>query len=302
MYFDSHTLAFSDGAFIKAAEAGTNLLGQSLHYGFAVFEGIRAYNTPHGPRIFKAAEHYERLHYSAKAIGLPLAYSVEELTAITYELLERNGLTDAYIRPLVYAADPFMGLTAPATSNLYMAAWGWGKLLGAKSLRLMVSPYQRPNPRAVPIEAKVSGHYVNSIMASTHARAQGYDEALLLDMNGFVAEGPGANFFYEKGGVLYTAPSGSILKGITRATIIELAKEVGIPVYEQFYKPDALAEADAAFMTGTAAEVVGVAGVDAWSFPRPFEESLGGLLAKQYKALVTGQQTQRVQELQTATG
>ena len=173
MYFDSHTLAFSDGAFIQAAAADTNLLSQSLHYGYAVFEGIRAYHTPQGPRIFKAAEHYERLHYSARAIGLPLAYSVEELTAITYELLERNGLTNAYIRPLVYAAEPFMGLTAPATSNLYMAAWGWDKLLGSKSLRLMISPYQRPNPRAVPIEAKVSGHYVNTIMASTHARAPG---------------------------------------------------------------------------------------------------------------------------------
>ncbi len=302
MYFDSNTLAFSDGAFIKAETAGTNLLGQSLHYGYAVFEGIRAYNTPKGPRIFKAAEHYERLHYSAKAIGLPLHYSVEELTSRSYELLERNGLTDAYIRPLVYAGDPFMGLTAPAKSNLYMAAWAWGKLLGTKSLRLMISPYQRPNPKAVPIEAKVSGHYVNSIMASTHARSQGYDEALLLDMNGYVAEGPGANFFYEQAGALYTAPTGSILKGITRATIIELAREAGIPVYEQFYKPEALSAASAAFMTGTAAEVVGVAAVNAWEFPRPFEESIGGFLAKQYKALVTGQQVSKTELFQSVAG
>ncbi|WP_224997305.1 branched-chain amino acid transaminase [Cesiribacter sp. SM1] len=287
MYFNSNTLAFSDGAFIKAQDAGCNLHSQSLHYGFSVFEGIRAYKTPAGTQVFKAKEHYERLHYSAKAIGLPLQYSVEELTAITYQLLELNGLQDAYIRPLVYAADAHMSLTAPAASNVFMAAWDWPKLLGNKMLRLMVSPYQRPNPKAVPLEAKVSGHYVNSIMASSHAKAQGYDEALLLDMNGYVAEGPGANFFYEKRGELFTAPCGSILRGITRNTIIELAQEAGITVHEQYFTPDALKDAEGAFMTGTAAEVAGVASVNSYSFNRPFAETLGGMLAARYQALVT---------------
>ncbi|AHM63500.1 branched-chain amino acid aminotransferase [Flammeovirgaceae bacterium 311] len=288
MYFTSNTLAFSDGEFIKAKDSHCNLHSQSLHYGFAVFEGIRAYKTPTGTQVFKAKEHYERLHYSARAIGLPLAYSVEELTAITYQLLELNQLQDAYIRPLVFAADPHMSLTAPLGSNLFMAAWEWPKLLGSNMLRLMVSPYQRPNPKAVPLEAKVSGHYVNSIMASSHAKAQGYDEALLLDMNGYVAEGPGANFFYEKGGELYTAPAGSILRGITRSTILELAREAGITVHEQFFTPDALKLAEGAFMTGTAAEVAGVASVNEYSFNRPFADTIGGMLAIRYKELVTG--------------
>lgn len=291
MYFNSNTLAFLDGQFVKAEQATGNLLGQSLHYGYSVFEGIRSYKTAAGTQIFKAKEHYERLHYSAQAIGLPLTYSVEELVEITYQLLEANKLSDAYIRPLVFAGEPFMGLTAPAKSNVYIAAWAWGKLLGNKSLRLMVSPYQRPNPKAVPIEAKVSGHYANSIMASTHARTEGYDEALLLDMKGYVAEGPGANFFYEKEGALYTAPVGSILRGITRATIIELAKDAGIEVYERFFTPDALKEASGAFMTGTAAEVVGVASVNEWEFKRPFDETIGGFLADRYKANVTGSLT-----------
>ena len=288
MYFNSKSLAFLDGQFLKAEEANGSLLGQSLHYGYAVFEGIRAYQTPQGTQIFKARAHYERLKYSAEAIGLPFTYSIDELVEISYQLLDLNGLSNAYIRPMVFSAEPFMGLTAPAESNLYMAAWGWDKLLGSKALRLQVSPYQRPNPKAVPIEAKVSGHYANSIMASTHARKQGYDEALLLDMNGFVAEGPGANFFYEKGGALYTAPGGSILRGITRATIIELAEEAGIQVHEQFFTPEALKEAEGAFMTGTAAEVVGVASVNEWEFAKPYSQTIGAFLADRYQALVTG--------------
>ncbi|EMR02045.1 branched-chain amino acid transaminase [Cesiribacter andamanensis] len=288
MYFSSTTLAYIDGDFIKADGAQSTLYSQSLHYGYAVFEGIRAYNTPQGPRVFKAREHYERLHYSCQAIGLPLHQSVAELTGITYQLLERNGLQDAYIRPLVFAAEPHMGLTTPASSSLFMAAWAWGKYLGDKSLRLLVSPYQRPNPKAVPLEAKVAGHYVNSIIASSHAKAQGYDEALLLDGEGFVAEGPGANFFFEKGGELYTAPAGSILRGITRNTIVELAREAGIRVREEFFTPDALKEATGAFMTGTAVEVVGVASVNEQQFSKPFSETLGGYIAERYQALVRG--------------
>lgn len=288
MYYSSNTLAFLDGDFVKADQSKSTLYSQSLHYGYAVFEGIRAYNTPMGIQVFKAKEHYERLHYSCQSIGLPLAYSVEELTEITYQLLERNGLRDAYIRPLVFAAEPHMGLTTPASSSLFMAAWAWDKYLGDKSLRLMVSPYERPNPKAVPIEAKVSGHYVNSIIASSHAKSLGYDEALLLDQSGYVAEGPGANFFYEKEGELYTAPAGSILRGITRSTIIELARESGIRVREEFFTPEALKEASGAFMTGTAVEVVGVASINEHSFTRPFSETIGAYLAERYKDLVSG--------------
>jgi branched-chain amino acid aminotransferase len=289
MYFDNSTLVFLDGEFIPAEQATCGAYAQSLHYGYAVFEGIRAYSTPQGTRIFKAREHYERLHYSCRAIGLPLNYSVEELTEISYDLLAKNNLSDAYIRPLAFAATPHMTLTTPAAGNLLMAVWHWGKYLGNQSLRLTISPYERPNPKAVPIEAKVSGHYANSIIASSEAKGRGFDEALLLDMNGFVAEGPGANFFVEKDGELFTAPGGSILRGITRNTIIDLAREAGITVTERFFKPEELRGATGAFMTGTAAEVIGVASVDDVVFNTPFEQTLGAQLAASYSALVTGQ-------------
>ena len=288
MYFNSDTLAFVDGEFVKADEAQVGAYAQSLHYGYAVFEGIRSYATSSGTQIFKAREHYERLHYSCRSIGLPFNYSIEELTDITYQLLEKNNLADAYIRPLVYAATPNMTLKHATSSNLLIAVWDWGKYLGDQSLRLTISPYQRPNPNAVPIEAKVSGHYVNSIIASSEAKGRGYDEALLLDMNGYVAEGPGANFFFEKNGELFTAPQGSILRGITRNTIIDLAREAGISVTEKFFKPEELQGATGAFYTGTAAEVVGIATIDELEFSTPFSETLGAQLAERYRALVTG--------------
>ena len=288
MYFNSDTLAYVDGEFVKADEAQVGVYAQSLHYGYAVFEGIRAYATPGGTQIFKAREHYERLQYSCRSIGLPFTYSVDELTDITYRLLEVNNLADAYIRPLVYAGTPNMTLKHASTSNLLIAVWDWGKYLGDQSLRLSISPYQRPNPKAVPIEAKVSGHYVNSIIASSEAKGRGYDEALLLDMNGYVAEGPGANFFFERDGELFTAPQGSILRGITRNTIIDLAREAGISVTEKFFTPAELEGATGAFYTGTAAEVVGIAAIDELEFSTPFSETLGAQLAERYRALVTG--------------
>ncbi|RAK65191.1 branched-chain amino acid transaminase [Hymenobacter edaphi] len=289
MYFTSHTVAFLDGEFIPAEQATVGAYAQSLHYGYAVFEGIRAYHTPAGTRIFKPREHFERFHYSCQAIGLPLSYSVEELTEISYRLLELNQLQDAYIRPLAFAGAPNMSLKCPPAGNLLMAVWDWGKYLGDQSLRLTISPYERPNPKAVPIEAKVAGHYANSIIASTEAKSRGFDEALLLDMHGNVAEGPGANFFFERDGELFTPPAGSILRGITRNTIIDLAREAGIRVTETFFRPEELRTATGAFMTGTAAEVVGVAAIDDLVFDTPFADTLGAALARRYTALVTGQ-------------
>ena len=160
--------------------------------------------------------------------------------------------------------------------------------MGDKTLRLTISSYQRPNPKALPIESKCSGLYANSIVASTEAKLKGFDEALLLDSNGNIAEGPGANFFLEKNGVLYTPPAGNILPGITRKTIIELADYLNIPLKEQHLKPSDLKDADGAFYTGTAAEVVGISLVDDIKFKKEYSETLGANLAKQYTDLVTG--------------
>jgi len=288
MYFDNDSTVFINGEFLKAKDAACSMYAQSLHYGYATFEGIRAYQTPEGTQMFKGKEHYERLKCSCDLVNLPLSYSVDELVTATYELLKKNKLKEAYIRPLIYAADPNMSLKAPDKSDVFICAWEWGKYLGDQTLRLMISSFQRPNPKALSMEAKCSGQYVNSIVASTEAKQKGFDEALLLDLNGNIAEGPGANFFLEKNGTLYTPPTGNILNGITRKTVIELAKALNMPLKEQPLKPADLKDADGAFYTGTAAEIVGIESVDDVKFLKPFSETLGASLAKHYSELVTG--------------
>lgn len=285
MYYTKSTIIYLNGKFIKATDATTDLYSQTLHYGYGAFEGIRSYKTSHGTKIFKAIEHFERLKKSCQSVSIPFDYDSEELTQISYTLLRKNNLSDAYIRPLVYCS-PNMSLSTPKEVFLMIAAWEWGKYLGDNLLKLCVSSYQRPNPSSVKIEAKITGHYVNSILATSEAKVRGYDEALMLDMNGNVAEGPGANFFYEKDGVLYTPPAGHILPGITRQTVLNICKELDIRVEEKFFKPEVLEEADSAFMCGTAAEVVGVESIDAKPFHKPWSESLGAVIQEAYKCQV----------------
>lgn len=285
MYYNKNTTLYLNGKFIKATDASTDLYSQTLHYGYGVFEGIRAYQTVNGTKIFKAVDHYERLRKSAELINIPFQYDTDELIRVTYQLLKKNNLTDAYIRPLVYCS-PNMSLTPPKEVYLMICAWEWGKYLGDNLLKLCLSSYQRPNPNSVKVEAKVTGHYVNSILATSEAKVRGYDEALMLDMNGNVAEAPGANFFYEKDNVLYTSPLGHILPGITRQTVINICRELEIPVKEKFFKPELLEEADSAFLCGTAAEVVGVESIDAKPFRKPWSESLGTVIQEAYKCQV----------------
>ncbi len=286
-YYDQNTVLFLDGAYVKAAEAKVDLYGQTLHYGYGVFEGIRSYRTADGEtKIFKAVEHYERLRRSAEALNLPYPYSTEKLIDATYQVLAYNNLQDAYIRPLVYAPAN-MSFNKNTASHIMIAVWEMGLFLGDKLLRVMTSPFQRPNPHGFKIEAKATGHYVNSILASQDAKAKGYDEALLTDMNGYVAEGPGANMFFEKNGRLYTPPLGNILPGITRATVLELCGEMNIPVEEKHIRPDELKQADAAFFCGTAAEIVGWESLDDTRFPLRWEDTLGRQLQVAYKQKVT---------------
>ena len=285
MYYHENTIVYWNGEFVKAAEAKGSLYDQSLHYGYAVFEGIRSYNTQAGTRIFKAAEHYDRLEFSAKAVQMPYPFKTESLIDISYELLERNNLSDAYLRPLV-SCTPNMQLTKGKAAQLFIAAWEWGAYLGEKLLRLSLSSYRRISPASFVVEAKVSGHYINSIMATQEAKDKGFDEALLLDIEGYVAEGPGANFFIEKDGVLYTPQLGSILPGITRATVLEICQELDIEVIERKLTPEEVKNADSAFMCGTAAEVIGVASLDDYAFPKAWNESLGAIIQKAYKKLV----------------
>lgn len=285
MYYNEDTTVFLNGKWLKAKDAKTDLYAQTLHYGNGVFEGIRSYNTEDGVKIFKAKEHYERLLYSANKMHIKLNYTSDQLIDLTYELLEKNNLKDAYIRPLVYLGAN-MSLQPTDEVNVFLCAWEWGKYLGSDLLNIMTSSYQRPNPKSCHVDAKVVGHYTNSILATTEAKQKGFDEALLLDANGNVAEGPGANFFYEKDGVLYTSPLGNILPGITRATVLELAKELKFEVVEKYFTPEEVKGADGAFFTGTAAEVAGIGSLDGINFKLKWEDTMGYVLANMYKQRV----------------
>lgn len=285
MYYNNNSVIFLDGAFVKASESSTDLYGQTLHYGYGVFEGIRAYNTENGTRIFKSKEHYDRLKKSCELINIPLNYTSQELEVITYQLLEKNNMTAAYIRPLVFC-DPNMNLSRANKVSLMICAWEWDAYLGDKRLRITISSFCRPHPRSTKIEAKVSGHYINSILASIEAKDKGYDEALLLDNEGYLAEGPGANLFFEKEGVLYTPKKGNILPGITRATILELCIQLGIKVEEGLYKPEELNNADSAFYCGTAAEIIGFESIEDKKFKLEWKNSLGKKLHDSYSQLI----------------
>jgi branched-chain amino acid aminotransferase len=285
-YYNENTVLWLDGKILKASETKTDLYGQSLHYGYAVFEGIRAYRTADGAtKIFKATEHFDRLQRSAAAMNMPFNYTTPVLIEATYEVLKKNNLQDAYIRPLIYAPAN-MSFNLNTESFVTIQTWEMQPFLGEKLLKVMTSSFQRPNPKGFKIEAKASGHYVNSILASQEAKAKGYDEALLTDMNGYIAEGPGANIFFEKGGCLFTPAPGNILPGITRATVLELCHELEIPVEEGQFTPHDLLRADTAFFCGTAAEVIGWESYDDKPFPTPWKDSLSRKIQQAYKALV----------------
>jgi branched-chain amino acid aminotransferase, group I len=285
MYYNDNTILYFNGRMVKAVDAGTDLYGQTLHYGYGVFEGIRSYQTNTGIKIFKAKEHYDRLIRSCELLNIPFSYSVEELTNLTYELLALNNFTEAYIRPLVICGHG-MSLQKPVDSTLIIEAWNWDSYLGEKLLRLKISPFCRPHPKSTKVDAKACGHYVNSILAGTDAKDSGFDEALLLDHQGYLAEGPGANLFFEKNGKLFTPQPGNILTGITRATIFEIGNQLGIDVEEGQYTPEELLNADSAFYCGTGAEVVGIKSVNEKIFPKRWNDSIGKIIQQAYKLVV----------------
>jgi branched-chain amino acid aminotransferase len=286
-YYNNNTIIYLNGEYVKAADAKMDFYSQSFHYGYSVFEGIRSYKTVSGEtKIFKAEEHFERLKNSAAAMNMPYHWTAKELIDATYEVLQRNDLQDAYIRPVVYAP-PNMSFEKNETSFIVIETWEMQPFLGDKLLRIMTSSFERPNPKGFKIHAKAAGHYVNSLLASHEAKAAGYDEALLTDINGFAAEGPGANLFYEKDGKLITPALGNILPGITRATVIELCAALNIEVEEKFFTIEELKTADAAFYCGTAAEVIGFKSLDAYEFPKEWNETNSRKIQVAYKEKVT---------------
>jgi len=285
-YYQANTIIYHNGEFVKAADAKMDLYSQSLHYGYSVFEGIRSYKTSDGSvAIFKALEHFERLKISAESINLPYSFDTQILIDATYEVLKQNNLGDAYIRPVVYAPAN-MSFAKNTESYVFIEAWEMAPFLGDQLLRIMTSSFQRPNPKAFKIHAKAAGHYVNSILASQEAKDKGFDEAFLLDMNDCAAEGPGANVFFEKEGVLYTPQPGHILAGITRATVLEICAQLNIKVNEGVYSINDIKESDAAFFCGTAAEVIGWKSLDEYEFPQAWNQTNSYKIQQVYKQRV----------------
>ncbi len=261
------TQIWMDGQFVPYEDATVHLLTPTLHYGPGVFEGIRCYETPSGPGIFRLREHLKRFLDSIHVLGVrDFPYTLEDLRQAVHETVKINGFAECYIRPLMYLKGP-MGLDMDkSTPAVAVAAWEWGPYLGAEALErganLMVASFTRLHPNISMTKAKITGNYVNSMLVKTLALRSGYDEAVILDPQGFVAECTGENIFMVRGGTVYTPPLSNALEGITRDAVITLARDLGYPVEEMPITRDLLYIADEAFMTGTAAEVVPVRSVD----------------------------------------
>lgn len=292
-YYNQHTYIYLNGDLVKATDANTDLFGQSLHYGYGAFEGLRAYSTYHGTRIFKAEEHFARLQRSCEAIHLPYHWNNQALIKETYALLESNNLRAAYIRPLVFSGSN-MHLTSAKDVNIMIAAWEWGPYLGQNLLRVCTSDVQRPHPKSFQIEAKVSGQYINAILASSHAIREGFDEALMLDHEGYLAQASSENLFIEKDAKLYTPPLGNIFPGITRQTVIEMCKELNIEVSEKKLTVQDVHEADSAFLCGTASEIIGIKEVDGIVYEEHWEHTIGASIQRKYKKLVLEEENYEV--------
>ena len=256
-------LIWFNGAFIPWEDAKVHILPHALHYGTSVFEGVRCYNTERGPAIFRLREHMTRLIYSANSIKLTIPYSTEELSQAACDLIRKNEVKEAYIRPIAYYGSGKMGLNPRgATRDVSMICWPWGAYLPHDQVDLKVSKYIRIDPRSSIADAKIAGNYINSILASQEVEGTKYHEALFLDFQGNIAEGPGENFFIIKKNTLYTPSLGTILPGITRDSVIQIAKHLGYSIVEKQLKLDEAFEAEEAFFTGTAAEVVPIRSID----------------------------------------
>ena len=250
-----NTIIWFNGEYKYLKDSSVSLLTHGLHYGTSVFEGIRAYSTENGTAIFCLEEHIERLLYSAESLYINLEFSREEIMEACREVLRKNNLESAYIRPLIFFGDENMGLNPlNCTPQIAIIAWEWGKYLGDE-VQVKISSIKRISEHTSTVDAKIGGHYINSIYATLEAKQLGFDEALLLDHDNNIAEGPGENIFFIKSNTLYTPKLGKILKGITREKIISVAKELDYQVVERNISPHEIDAFDSAFFTGTAAEI-----------------------------------------------
>ena len=275
-----------DGELVPWRDAKVHVLTHALHYASSVFEGQRAYNGV----IFKLREHSERLRQSATLLGFEIPWTADEIDAACEAVLEANGWTDAYMRPLAWRGAEQMGVSPKGTKpHLAIAAWQWGKYYdadkAAKGLRLDIAPWRRPAPYTAPVHSKAAGLYMIASLSKQHADSRGYDDALMFDWRGQVAEATGANVFFVKEGTLHTPTPDCFLDGITRRTVMDLAERRGVEVVERAIWPEELESFEQMFLTGTAVEVTAVGSAGPWNF------EVGDLtrqLAKDYDDLVNG--------------
>ena len=282
-----------DGEMVPWREANTHVLTYTLHYGVGCFEGVRAYHTPKGTAIFRLEEHTRRLFNSAKILGMKMPFSQEVINEAQLEVLRANGLKEAYLRPMVFYGAEGMGLRADnLKTHVMVAAWTWGAYLGAdnveRGIRVRTSSYTRHHVNSMLCRAKANGNYINSMLALNEVLKDGYDEAILLDMSGHIAEGSAENIFLVKDGVLHTPDLNSCLDGITRKTIMQLAADEGIECRERRITRDELYICDEAFFTGTAAEVTPIREVDGRQIGIGRRGPVTEKLQKAYFDLVTG--------------
>lgn len=264
---DRDGLIWYDGKMVPWRDATTHVLTHTLHYGMGVFEGVRAYETPNGPAIFRLQDHTARLFRSAKILGMQLPFTQEELNTAQLAVIRENGLKSGYLRPMAFYGAEKLGIAPPKKDvHVIVAAWPWGTYLGAeaieKGIRVKTSSFTRHHVNITMCKAKANGNYMNSILAHDEVAANGYDEALLLDVDGYVAEGAGENIFVIRNGIIYTPDLTSCLDGITRNTIFQLAQEMGYNIVEKRITRDEVYIADEAFFTGTAAEVTPIRELD----------------------------------------
>jgi branched-chain amino acid aminotransferase len=278
-----------DGEFVNWADANVHVLTHTLHYGTGAFEGIRCYKTSKGSAIFRLQEHVARLFDSCHILNIKCPFTPEQISRAIIDSIKINKLRECYIRPLIYIGYGAMGLFIKDNPvRVAVAVWPWGAYLGEEGIkngiRVKVSSFTRLHANITMTKSKTCGDYVNSTLAKSEALASGYDEALLLDTNGYVAEGTGQNIFIVRNGVLHTPPLPSVLEGITRRSIMEMAKKQKIEVRETYFTRDEIYIADEAFFTGTAAEVTPIREVDGRSVgggkPGPITKKLQGLFFK----------------------
>ncbi|HZJ51835.1 MAG TPA: branched-chain amino acid transaminase [Actinomycetota bacterium] len=282
-----------NGEMVAWENATVHVLTHALHYGSGVFEGIRCYETPRGPAVFRLREHLQRMERSAKIFMMEIPYSVDELMDATFELIKVNGLRSCYVRPIAYRGYGEMGLNPELNPvDVSIAVWGWGSYLGDDALkhgvRMTVSSWRRHDPNIIPPQAKVTGAYINSSMAKLEAVRSGYDEAIMLNPHGYVSEATGENLFVVKDGELLTPPlAAGPLPGVTRASVMAIAADLGMPVFERLMTRADLYVAEEIFCSGTAAEVTPVREIDSRVIGEPGPITL--TLQQKYFEIVKGQ-------------